>query len=186
MVVRYADLLAHCGANARSYVISNCKCLFNTRWREVDPRAPPHLPMAFHKRDALRGGRKKEGGRGERETAIVIYAEVSEQLRWLCKILLIPVSEILSRSDTALRFIGTPSFLLFRSFFFIALFFLCSCPPLLRRRPPWSCSSSSSLAPLKEVVVRHAETYCARTTLLSKFRRSTPKKAYKHVICWWK
>lgn len=49
----------------------------------MDPRAPPHLPIAsaFHERDEQRGGRKKEGGARERETAIVIYAEVSEQLR---------------------------------------------------------------------------------------------------------
>lgn len=168
-------------------------CLTLTKEREVDPRVPPHLPIEhFTSEDERRDGRRRrETVEKERETAIVIYAEVSEQLRWLCKILLIPVSEILSRSDTALRFVGTPSFfsLLLCSFsfffFFSSTIFLFLCSSSSPSSSSCSCSSLSSLAPLKGIVVRHAETHCARTTLLSKFRQSTPKKAYKHVICWW-
>lgn len=64
------------------YVISNGKCLFNTRRGEVGPRAHPHVPIAEHFTKGMSGRKEESKKRGEeRETAIVIYAEVSEQLR---------------------------------------------------------------------------------------------------------
>jgi len=64
------------------YVISNGKCLFNTRRGPAGASSSSHSYGAFHERDERaeegkrRCEREKKGGR-----AIVIYAEVSEQLR---------------------------------------------------------------------------------------------------------
>lgn len=66
------------------YVISNGKCLFNTRRGRGGSATHPRVPIAerFTKgmSDGERKGTRRRRARA-RETAIVIYAEVSEQLR---------------------------------------------------------------------------------------------------------